>query len=492
MFIRLGMTARTSEGSISRIQQQALDVQTNTARLQNPFLSYPDRRCETFNLYVSDRATGPWYLHSTWPATASLTHNAAYAFGNPERPWFIEPGRIDLTVNDAGQPFQDGAVLDEEDVARLNAELDAAPNRILVSDLNQPRSIQAKRTIYIGSNRNDRVVAMAATGLEVSEGQFGEYPVYVFSPTKITPLRVGAGDVAFLEGPAISITRGAVSRHAVTNVDGSIVYASREGVYFLNPGRPGQPAISAPLHVRQGADVLNILPRLNAYTALAYNNNPTLDVQELWVGTQNGDTYAYAIRFDQWFTMPRKRRLWVHNALEQGTLLYGLDAGGVLVEETARIDVEGLVDFGLGYAAVPFKVRSVWLHLGLPGIRKKLRRMRIYQPVPMDTLTWKVEYLPDRVNRGTLDPELLTDPSGLAGPDNLTVGSGTLDGQDLRNGRVLDAFAVRMAVRDFRLLLEGEGVPEQAIQQVKFTYQPSRTGRLDDTNKREPFRPTRP
>ncbi|MDR1091889.1 MAG: hypothetical protein LBL79_12515 [Prevotella sp.] len=68
------------------------------------------------------------------------------------------------------------------------------PNKMKVSELNNPLLFPNRNTYQIS---NGTILAMASNAIRISEGQFGQYPLYVFTANGIYSLNTGEGEVVY-------------------------------------------------------------------------------------------------------------------------------------------------------------------------------------------------------------------------------------------------------------------------------------------------------
>ena len=129
-----------------------------------------------------------------------------------------------------------------------------------VSELNNPLVFPNDKTYTVGSGK---IVAMAVATRAMSQGQFGQYPLYVFTSEGIYAMLSGGGDVLYSN---IS----PVNRHVVENaktvcpIDNAVVYGTRQGLYVLSGSEAVN--ISTPLDehgiVRNGRGIETVVATL--------------------------------------------------------------------------------------------------------------------------------------------------------------------------------------------------------------------------------------
>lgn len=139
-----------------------------------PFLSYPDTRARKMNIYQI--INGVWTLIFSKSLKAHDFLNLAYYMNEALKP-IIAESKIEIVNPDTKKKV----VLRE-------------PNKIKVSELNNPVNFPNANTYQVG---NGSILAMASNAIRISEGQFGQYPLYVFTTQGIYSLNVGQGEVVY-------------------------------------------------------------------------------------------------------------------------------------------------------------------------------------------------------------------------------------------------------------------------------------------------------
>lgn len=105
-----------------------------------------------------------------------------------------------------------------------------APNKLKVSNVSNPFYFPAKQT-YTVSSRN--IVAMATATTALSTGQFGQFPLYVFTGEGVFALSVGTGDIAYAN--SFSVTRDVCNNpDSIVSTDDAIVFSTDSGLKILS------------------------------------------------------------------------------------------------------------------------------------------------------------------------------------------------------------------------------------------------------------------
>jgi hypothetical protein len=170
--------------------------------LIKPFPSYPDSRCYRIVFYVvkEDEPTkGSWYF--TLNVTTHKLHNFSYMNSNYYYPWdgehriqkfccykFVEPS---LGINYSGEPSSIFDIpLNTEDIYIEEK------NRIQLSQINNPFYFPTINSYKVG-NVDDVIVGISPSIAPVSENQFGQHPVFVFTKRAVYAMMTGTNEVVY-------------------------------------------------------------------------------------------------------------------------------------------------------------------------------------------------------------------------------------------------------------------------------------------------------
>ena len=144
----------------------------------------------------------------------------AYWFDN-----FREPDWTDWAFVSS---LDDPQLLEEYNMLETDAVV-SSENKIMQSEANNPFLFRAGLTNEVG---NSCVVALAAATHALSEGQFGQFPLYAFCHDGIWALSVG-GDGAFTAVHPLSRDR-CTSRRSIVPLDHAIAFATAQGLKLLS------------------------------------------------------------------------------------------------------------------------------------------------------------------------------------------------------------------------------------------------------------------
>lgn len=105
------------------------------------------------------------------------------------------------------------------------------PNKLYVSDVNNPLVFQPQNISTIGE---EPITALAVSTQAISDGQFGQYPFFVFSKDGIWALEISTEGVPMRPKPISRLV--AKSSGALLSIDSENLFAADNGVYSISGG----------------------------------------------------------------------------------------------------------------------------------------------------------------------------------------------------------------------------------------------------------------
>ena len=124
------------------------------------------------------------------------------------------------------------------------------PSKLKVSELNNPFFFPDITTYIIG---NRKILNMASNAIQISEGQFGQYPLYVFTDTGIYSMQVGGGEVVYAKESAPTSYEIPITP-IVCSTPFGIVFVSARGICLIS----GQEVVLISGKIQQRPKELNI------------------------------------------------------------------------------------------------------------------------------------------------------------------------------------------------------------------------------------------
>jgi hypothetical protein len=195
------------------------------AIFDNSVLGYPDSRCTEIRLITEN--AGAYYVTHTFTMKKSANDNYSYyhseQFSGDNST--LDTGIYNFDNVEVEIDFTAGNIVNLEIYADTGTIQDQ--NRVQVSELRNPFYFPAKNSYQVGSGT---VTGLGTNTEAISEGQFGQYPLYVFTNKGIWMLQQGSGDVVFA---SIAPVSGEVSISEVCSVGNGVVFASSRGLYLV-------------------------------------------------------------------------------------------------------------------------------------------------------------------------------------------------------------------------------------------------------------------
>ena len=105
-------------------------------------------------------------------------------------------------------------------------------NKLLLSNIDNPIVTNLANSMFVG---NGKILALATANVPISEGQFGQYPLYAFTTHGVWALEVKDDGTYGAPKPA---TRDVLTNiNSITQIDDSVVFVSKRGLMLLNGGQ---------------------------------------------------------------------------------------------------------------------------------------------------------------------------------------------------------------------------------------------------------------
>lgn len=176
------------------------------------FISYPDPRAKRITIYNRDYS-GQWTKLFSCPLEPHNLLNLAF---------YINDGIKPITANT-------NTLLQNAPDTTKKITL-SEPNKIKVSELSNPLSFPNINTYQAG---NGTVLAMATNAMNVSDRNFGQYPLYIFTTQGIWTLNIGSGEVVYSSQTAPTYTE-APTTSIVCSTPFGVVFTTQRGLQIIN------------------------------------------------------------------------------------------------------------------------------------------------------------------------------------------------------------------------------------------------------------------
>ncbi len=232
------------------------NVSTVPAEGINPMLCYPDSRAVRMvivkgeNCYQKD-------------LTAHGSLNLAYAYDGPlgttEDSDQVLTGNLAIsnTISNKTYYYSTTAL---QTATSMDPSIDVndtiSRNNVLkVSALNNPIYFPPEQTYQ---PCNGKIIGMCSNTAAMSQGQFGQYPLYVFCDDGVYALSVGTGGVAYASQSPVTRDE-CVSGKSIVGTDSEVVFASQKGLMAI-----------------QGAQVRLLSEDLDGYLPSCIDSSPVI------------------------------------------------------------------------------------------------------------------------------------------------------------------------------------------------------------------------
>lgn len=148
-------------------------------------------------------------------------------------------------------------------------DIDSTPNKIKVSATDNPFIFPVEQTYTIG---NGKIIGMAAASPALSQGQYGQFPLYVFTDEGIYMMQTGSGEVVYTN--VFTVSRDVCDNpDSILSLDNAVMFSSNNKIFILS-GYSAKP-ISDPLeaeYISNPGNLLNLYGNIiSPYTKYAYN-----------------------------------------------------------------------------------------------------------------------------------------------------------------------------------------------------------------------------
>lgn len=199
----------------------------------NPTIGYPDSDATALTVVIVDTVRDMTFV-KRFPLTASTHLNYAYYF-NDKTDVITENYNMGITVNwvNYGKPI---LTMESSDVylpVPFNFESSdttvVAKNKVKISELNNPLVYPTGFTELVGKGE---VLGFANNSVALSQGQFGQYPLFVFTEEGIWAMEQGSGDVLYKS--ITPLNREVCNRSSsITQLDRATVFTTDKGLLLI-------------------------------------------------------------------------------------------------------------------------------------------------------------------------------------------------------------------------------------------------------------------
>ncbi len=203
-YIRVTLQGTTQSYLVSYIRGESYKL--------SAFVSYPDSRATSIEI-VGYGKNGELVCYRRLPLHTSPNENRAYYLSPDFAP-------IDLSICET--------MSEEVTFVQQNIE-EYTPGKMRVSALYNPFVFPQENTYMVSQGA---IIGMAATSAALSQGQYGEFPLYVFTTDGIWAMQHGDNTTVYATIHPVNREIALSSRHIVS-VDDAVIYLSAQGVMAL-------------------------------------------------------------------------------------------------------------------------------------------------------------------------------------------------------------------------------------------------------------------
>lgn len=187
-------------------------VLTHTSNIDlyypDPLFSYPDSRAYKAVIYYCDKQNNITHKKEL-PLQPHNSLNIAY---------YLDPSLVKITLDEATGKYT---------VPATTPLYTADDQKIKVSALQNPFLFPNENT-YITSGK---VIGMASNAQTLSEGQFGQFPLYIFTSEGIFAMSIGTGELVYSN--IIPVSEEHALPHTITPIAGAIFFLTLRGAFLL-------------------------------------------------------------------------------------------------------------------------------------------------------------------------------------------------------------------------------------------------------------------
>lgn len=180
------------------------------------FLYYPNT--DAYKITVDTRGYGGWEKRYEFPLEKHNFLNGAFFFSN-----FETMDKYIINKN----PLQEGTFLRIEELTSQD-EVIELPNKIYTSEVNNPFFFPLSGINTIGTGE---IKGICSAVKALSEGQFGQFPLYAFTDEGVWALEVSNTGTYIARQP---ITRDiCIDAKSLTQIDSAVLFATERGIMLL-------------------------------------------------------------------------------------------------------------------------------------------------------------------------------------------------------------------------------------------------------------------
>lgn len=187
------------------------ETQTAIEHSFTAMLSYPDVRATRMRIIGESENIGQVLVCDVPLAEHKYLNMSYYLDGN------LDPIGFKYSMSDIAIPESKGIISYE-------------PNKLKVSSINNPFNYPNVNNYQIG---NGEIISMGTQAQRISEGSFGQYPLFIFTNTGIYSLQIGQGEILYSNQVAPVTYETPVSK-IISETPYGIIFISARGLCSIS------------------------------------------------------------------------------------------------------------------------------------------------------------------------------------------------------------------------------------------------------------------
>ena len=193
-------------------------------------VSYPDARATKIRLIIKKQPGTVYYQMASYELKSHKIYNFAYAITNE----YNDASEFIPYLSFDNDTFRFGATLSNSftpTAVLTDNRYYNDTNRVQVSKVNNALYYPSLYSYQFGGSETD-ILAFGSQSAPVSLGQFGQYPLTVFTSQGTYLMQQGNGMVIY--SAIVPLNNEVIFKSSVCELGGAMIYASRDGVKLLS------------------------------------------------------------------------------------------------------------------------------------------------------------------------------------------------------------------------------------------------------------------
>lgn len=214
-----------------------LNLAPNSYSLTFPnVISYPDARAVRMRIIAQPDGHTNYYELADYKLQSHKIYNFAYAVTNKTVPAESSGGLsyisyADLIIIMTGSTFLTFPICGSTaDAIATDNRYYTDHNRVQISSINNPLYFPSINSYQFGNSRT-QILAFGSQSTPMSAGQFGQFPLHVFTSEGIYLMQQGQGQVVY--AAVIPFNKEIAFKHSICELGGVLVFATADGVKML-------------------------------------------------------------------------------------------------------------------------------------------------------------------------------------------------------------------------------------------------------------------